>query len=42
MGSAPLLTREGEVTIAKRIESGQLVVMKASACVKRPPQDARN
>jgi len=25
----PLLTREGEVTIAKRIERGQLVVMKA-------------
>jgi hypothetical protein len=29
MGSAPLLTREGEVVIAKRIERGQLVVMKA-------------
>jgi RNA polymerase primary sigma factor len=29
MGSVPLLTREGEVVIAKRIESGQLVVMKA-------------
>jgi RNA polymerase primary sigma factor len=29
MGSVPLLTREGEVAIAKRIERGQLVVMKA-------------
>ena len=29
MGSVPLLTREGEVVIAKRIERGQLVVMKA-------------
>src|ERR1700682_6432144 len=29
MGTVPLLTREGEVTIAKRIERGQLVVMKA-------------
>jgi RNA polymerase primary sigma factor len=29
MGSVPLLTREGEVTIAKRIERGQLVVMKS-------------
>ena len=29
MGSVPLLTREGEVVIAKRIEGGQLVVMKA-------------
>ena len=29
MGSVPLLTREGEVFIAKRIERGQLVVMKA-------------
>src|SRR5215467_10947142 len=28
MGSVPLLTREGEVVIAKRIERGQLVVMK--------------
>jgi len=25
MGTVPLLTREGEVTIAKRIERGQLV-----------------
>jgi RNA polymerase primary sigma factor len=31
MGSVPLLTREGEVVIAKRIERGQLVVMKAVA-----------
>jgi len=29
MGSVPLLTREGEVVIAKRIERGQLVVVKA-------------
>jgi RNA polymerase primary sigma factor len=28
MGSVPLLTREGEVVIAKRMEQGQLVVMK--------------
>src|SRR5262249_33869001 len=27
MGTVPLLTREGEVAIAKRIERGQLVVM---------------
>jgi RNA polymerase primary sigma factor len=29
MGSVPLLTREGEVVIAKRMERGQLVVVKA-------------
>ena len=29
MGSVPLLTRESEVVIAKRIERGQFVVMKA-------------
>ena len=29
MGASPLLTREGEVEIAKRIERGQLSVMKA-------------
>ncbi len=29
MGSVPLLTREGEVVIARRIERGQLLVMKA-------------
>jgi len=29
MGSVPLLTREGEVVIAKRIDRGQLLVMKA-------------
>src|SRR5574340_1518280 len=29
MGTAPLLTREGEVEIAKRIERGQLRVLKA-------------
>ena len=28
MGTVPLLTREGEVTIAKRIERGQLAVLK--------------
>jgi len=28
MGTVPLLTREGEVTIAKRIERGQLMVLK--------------
>jgi RNA polymerase primary sigma factor len=31
MGSVPLLTREDEVAIAKRLEGGQLVVMKAIA-----------
>src|SRR5205814_4572320 len=34
MGTVPLLTREGEVTIAKRIERGQLVVMRS---ITRPP-----
>jgi RNA polymerase primary sigma factor len=29
MGSVPLLTREGEVALAKRIESGQVLVMKS-------------
>jgi len=29
MGTVPLLTREGESNIAKRIDAGQLVVMKA-------------
>ena len=29
MGTVPLLTREGEVAIAKRIECGQLLVLKA-------------
>ena len=28
MGTVPLLTREGEVAIAKRIERGQLLVLK--------------
>src|ERR1700728_36327 len=32
MGTVPLLTREGEVEIAKRIERGQLRVMKAISC----------
>jgi RNA polymerase primary sigma factor len=34
MGTVPLLTREGEVAIAKRIERGQLVVLKT---VSRSP-----
>ena len=29
MGTVPLLTREGEVAIAKRIERGKLMVMKS-------------
>ena len=29
MGTVPLLTREGEVAIAKRIERGQLLVLKS-------------
>ena len=29
MGTVPLLTREGEVAIAKRIERGKLSVLKA-------------
>jgi RNA polymerase primary sigma factor len=32
MGTVPLLTREGEVEIAKRIERGQLRVLKAISC----------
>src|SRR3989454_8731935 len=32
MGTVPLLTREGEVEIAKRIERGQLKVLKALSC----------
>src|SRR6266852_499257 len=28
MGSVPLLTREGEVAVAKRIERGQMLVLK--------------
>ena len=31
MGTVPLLTREGEVTIAKRIERGKLSIMKAAS-----------
>src|SRR6202790_5159857 len=30
MGTVPLLTREGEVTIAKRIERGQTLVLKTT------------
>src|SRR3984957_6416494 len=30
MGTVPLLNREGEVTIAKRIERGQLLMLKAT------------
>ena len=33
MGTVPLLTREGEVEIAKRIERGQLRVLKALVAV---------
>ena len=39
MGTVPLLTREGEVAIAKRIERGKLSVIKA---VSRVPTTARN
>jgi RNA polymerase primary sigma factor len=38
MGTVPLLTREGEVDIAKRIERGQLTVLKA---LSRSPVIAR-
>ena len=36
MGTVPLLTREGEVAIAKRIERGQLLVLKT---ITRSPID---
>jgi len=39
MGTVPLLTREGEVEIAKRIERGKLAVIKA---ISRTPTVARN
>ena len=39
MGTVPLLTREGEVAIAKRIERGKLMVMKA---ISRTPSVAKN
>ena len=39
MGTVPVLTREGEVAIAKRIERGKLSVIKA---VSRVPTTARN
>ena len=32
MGTVPLLTREGEVAIAKRMERGKLMVMKSIPC----------
>ena len=38
MGTVPLLTREGEVEIAKRIERGKLLVMKA---ISRTPMIAK-
>src|SRR2546426_9921653 len=31
MGTVPLLTREGEVAIAKRIERGQMLVLKTTS-----------
>jgi RNA polymerase primary sigma factor len=39
MGTVPLLTREGEVAIAKRIEQGKLAVIKS---ISRTPTVARN
>ena len=43
MGTVPLLTREGEVEIAKRIERGQLRVLKAlSRSRHRNPRDRRH
>jgi RNA polymerase primary sigma factor len=39
MGTVPLLTREGEVEIAKRIERGKLAVIKS---ISRTPTVARN
>jgi RNA polymerase primary sigma factor len=39
MGTVPLLTREGEVEIAKRIERGKLAVIKA---ISRTPTVAKN
>jgi len=39
MGTVPLLTREGEVEIAKRIERGQMRVLKAISA--RPSSSAR-
>src|SRR5690349_15194343 len=38
MGTVPLLTREGEVEIAKRIERGKLAVIKS---ISRTPTIAR-
>ena len=38
MGTVPLLTREGEVAIAKRIERGKLAVIKS---ISRTPTTAR-
>ena len=35
MGTVPLLTRDGEVEIAKRIERGQLTVLKVALSVSR-------
>ena len=38
MGTVPLLTREGEVAIAKRIERGKLAVIKS---ISRTPTIAK-
>ena len=38
MGTVPLLTREGEVEIAKRIERAKLAVIKS---ISRPPTIAK-
>ena len=38
MGTVPLLTREGEVAIAKRIEQGKLAVIKS---ISRTPTIAK-
>ena len=38
MGTVPLLTREGEVEIAKRIERGKLAVIKS---ISRTPMAAQ-
>ena len=39
MGTVPLLTREGEVEIAKRIERGKKTVMKVTTRTPWPPRD---
>ncbi len=46
MGTVPLLTREGEVAIAKRIERGKLAVIKSISrtptIAKTHPDDGRS